>query len=173
MLDKLKKLRDGGKNEGTTLAVLGMAGLLTGRKAAALTAFGRGVALLEKAWRAEHPEHEGGLEARLAAALAFYEETHGDATNRKLHLIGIPMIVGGAAGLLLAPAFRPVWAASAAAFTAGWALNILGHAKYEKNKPAFADDPLAFLVGPLWDLKQVMADRKAKATPAGPTLQAA
>lgn len=163
MLKKIaSKLRDGGKNEGTALAVMGMGALLTGQKAAALTAFGRGVQLLERSWRDAHPDFDGGLEARFAEALTFYEATHADPTNRRLHVIGIPMIVGGAAGLLLAPAFRPVWLASAAAFTAGWALNIIGHAGYEKKAPAFADDPLSFIAGPVWDLKQLLARRKGQ-----------
>jgi uncharacterized membrane protein YGL010W len=89
----------------------------------------------------------------------YYEETHQHPTNRLLHRIGIPLIVGGAAGLLLAPAFRPVWFASAGAFTLGWGLNLVGHAAFEKNRPAFSADPLSFVTGPLWDLKALVARR--------------
>jgi uncharacterized membrane protein YGL010W len=46
--------------------------------------------------------------------------------------------------------------ASAAAFAGGWALNILGHMVYEKKKPAFAEDPLSFVAGPVWDAKQLV-----------------
>jgi uncharacterized membrane protein YGL010W len=33
-------------------------------------------------------------------------------------------------------------------------MNLVGHAVFEKNRPAFADDPLSFLAGPAWDLRQ-------------------
>lgn len=80
--------------------------------------------------------------------------------NRKLHIVGIPMIVGGTAGLLLFSPFRPLWLASAAAFVAGWALNFLGHGRFEKNAPAFADDPLSFIAGPAWDFMHLVAERR-------------
>ena len=64
------------------------------------------------------------------------------------------MILGGTIGLITAPRYRPLWTLSATSFTIGWVLNIVGHAFYEKNKPAFADDPLSFIAGPVWDLEQ-------------------
>jgi hypothetical protein len=132
-----------------------MLALLAGRKLSALTMFGKGMHGLEKAWREAHPEFEGGLQARWQLALDFYEATHKDATNRKLHIVGIPFIVGGTVGLLIFPSFRPLWGLSAAAFTGGWILNFIGHGLYEKSAPAFADDPLSFLAGPVWDFKQI------------------
>ncbi|MFO0748592.1 MAG: DUF962 domain-containing protein [Myxococcota bacterium] len=145
------------QQDGARWAVAGMASLLTGQKLPALSMFGRGVILLERRWRERHPEYTGGVDARVKAALSFYEATHQNPKNRTLHLVGIPMIVGGAAGLIVAPAFRPAWWMSAGLFTLGWQLNIAGHLFYEKNKPAFADDPLAFVVGPLWDARQFVA----------------
>jgi hypothetical protein len=160
MLKKIARTLAGQtKRDGVKLAVIGMGSLLTGQKVASLTAFARGWQLLEAGWREAHPEFEGDLSARWKEALTFYESTHTDKTNRFLHLVGIPMIVGGAAGLLLAPPFRPVWSAAAGAFVLGWGLNILGHAKYEGNAPAFADDPLSFIAGPIWDLQQVVKKR--------------
>ncbi len=158
----VSQVLEGDRKQGVALAVGGMASLLTGNKIASLAAFGQGFYQLERAWRADHPDFDGDLSARFAESVRFYEETHQDPTNRKLHVIGIPMIVGGAAGLLLAPPFRPVWTLSAGAFVAGWALNIIGHARHEKNAPAFADDPLSFIAGPLWDVKQVMDKRRSK-----------
>lgn len=154
---------EAGRQEGMKWAVGGMATLLTGQKASALGMFARGVALLEKSWRERHPEFEGGFKERVAESVRFYEETHAHPTNRKLHQVGIPMIVGGAAGLLLAPAYRPVWLASAGLFAVGWGLNIVGHSVYEKNRPAFSADPLSFITGPLWDLKQTVGDGKLAA----------
>ncbi len=139
----------------TLKLVGGMGLLLTGQKIPALASFGAGLASLEREWRAKHPEVEDTFEARWQAALDFYHQTHQDGINRKLHLAGIPLIVGGAAGLLLGGPFRPLWLGSAAAFAAGWALNIAGHALFEKNAPAFTQDPLSFIAGPAWDLKQM------------------
>ena len=50
----------------------------------------------------------------------------------------------------------------------GWAFNIVGHAVYEKNAPAFADDPLSFIAGPAWDLQQMLAKWGGKADVASP-----
>jgi len=154
---------EAGRKEGEKWAIAGMATLLTGNKPAALTMFARGVALLERSWRERHPEFQGGLKERVAESVRFYEETHRHPTNRLLHQVGIPMIVGGAAGLILAPAYRPLWLASAGSFALGWGLNILGHARFEKNRPAFSADPLSFMTGPLWDVKQLFAKKSAAA----------
>ena len=156
-----------GRREGIKWAVGGMATLLTGQKAAALGMFARGVAQLERSWRERHPDFAGGLRERVAESVRFYEETHAHPMNRRLHQIGIPMIVGGAAGLLLAPSFSPPWFASAGLFAIGWGLNIVGHSAYEKNRPAFSADPLSFITGPLWDVKQTLGDGRL----GGPWLQ--
>ncbi len=155
---------EAGRKEGERWAIAGMATLLTGQKASALTMFARGVALLERAWRERNPDFQGGFKERVAESVRFYEETHQHPVNRRLHQIGIPLIVGGAAGLVLAPAFRPLWLASAGSFAVGWGLNILGHAAFEKNRPAFSADPLSFVTGPLWDLKPLV-DRVSRLRP--------
>ena len=56
--------------------------------------------------------------------------------------------------------FRPLWFISAGAFASGWVLNIIGHGMYEKNAPAFADDPLSFIAGPVWDFTQLRSKKK-------------
>ena len=38
----------------------------------------------------------------------------------------------------------------AAAFVIGWIFQGIGHAKYEKTRPAFLDNVLHLLIGPLW-----------------------
>lgn len=136
----------------------GMAMLLTGARLPALTLFAKGAIGLEVQWRQRHPRFEGGLAARWKHAARFYEGTHVDPTNRALHIVGIPLIVGGAAGLLV---FRPLgptaplWFGSAGSFVGGWALNLVGHRFYEGNAPAFQDDPLSFVAGPIWDCQQI------------------
>src|SRR3954470_3286140 len=75
---------------------------------------------------------------------------HAHPMTRLTHICGIPMIV---AALPLAP-FRPRLAAGV--FTAGWALQFLGHCGYEKKRPSFFDDPRYLLVGPLWVLLEAL-----------------
>jgi uncharacterized membrane protein YGL010W len=145
---------------GVVLAVSGMGALCLGFKRSALTLFGAGLRTLEVDWRERHPEFRGGATERWQAALDFYRETHQNPTNRKLHIIGIPLIVGGAAGLFAARPLSPVsggvWLGSLAAFGVGWALNIVGHAVHEGRAPAFSEDGLSFLAGPVWDLQQLV-----------------
>jgi uncharacterized membrane protein YGL010W len=77
-----------------------------------------------------------------------------------LHVIGIPLIVGGAIGLFASRPMNPVsgaiWLGSLTAFGSGWALNLLGHAVHGRRAPAFSEDGLSFLAGPIWDLQQLL-----------------
>jgi hypothetical protein len=149
-------------NRDLAMFVGGMGLLLAGRKITGLASFARGAIGLERQWRANHPECPPGFSARWAASTKYYESTHQNPTNRLLHIVGIPMIVGGALGLLVSRPFRPLWIAGATSFTVGWALNLVGHAVFEKNKPALTSDPLSFLAGPVWDMKQLRAARRAR-----------
>jgi hypothetical protein len=152
----------------------GMLAILAGRKLTGLSLFAKGAAGLEKEWRKEHPEFRGGFQERWQASIDFYEKTHENGVNKKLHVIGIPMILGGAAGLLLFSPYRPLWFMSASSFTAGWILNFIGHGIFEKKAPAFADDPLSFIAGPVWDFRQMFGGKDAPGhvevmhTPDGP-----
>ncbi len=154
MLQTLKNLVPEDKRDVATAAG-GMVALMLGRKATALALFASGARGLERTWREKHPDFKGGWKERWQHAITFYEETHQEPTNRLLHQIGIPMIVGGAVGLLAMPAYTPPWWASLGSWTVGWGLNFVGHGVYEKNAPAFQDDPLSFLAGPIWDLQQL------------------
>ncbi|MBF2052093.1 MAG: DUF962 domain-containing protein [Candidatus Sericytochromatia bacterium] len=138
----------------------GMALLLLGHKRKGLGLFGHGMYALEQEYRAARPDLEPGFEARWREAVTFYDATHQNETNRQLHRWGIPVIVAGALGLLLAKPRSTPWKLSALAFGGGWALNILGHSQYEKNAPAFTEDPLSFVAGPAWDLKQLLGKRQ-------------
>ncbi len=142
-----------------------MGALCVGFKKSALALFGAGVRLLEKDWRTRHPDFVGGSAERWQASLAFYRDTHQNGTNRTLHLVGIPLIVGGAAGLFASKPLSPVsgvlWVGSLSAFVTGWALNLVGHAAFEKRAPAFSDDGLSFIAGPVWDLQQLLRVRQA------------
>lgn len=165
MFAKLIDLVADDKKRNVLYMVGGMAGLLSGSKLGSLAMFGKGALGLEQIWNDAHPDHKasgGGVVERWNRAIHFYESTHMNDMNRKLHIIGIPMIVGGAAGLLLFVPFGPRWFLSASAFTGGWVLNIIGHSAFEKNAPAFADDPLSFLAGPVWDFTQLFGKKSKK-----------
>ena len=82
MLARLIEDTLGEKNKNLALALGGMGALLAGRKIAAITMFGGGLAGLEKQWREAHPDFNGTLEERWAEAIRFYEETHANKTNR-------------------------------------------------------------------------------------------
>lgn len=158
-IDLIGLIGDENKRAGA-LAVGGMAALAAGFKGAGLAMFVKGARQIEERWRADH-DFDGTFRERWDRAIEFYESQHQDPTNRALHMIGIPMIVGGALGLLASPAFTPPWAASVALFGAGWALNIVGHRRFENNAPAFFEDPLSFLAGPVWDVQNLVRRRRA------------
>jgi hypothetical protein len=150
MLDKLSDALTG-KNRDLALVAGGMLGIMTGAKATPVAMFAMGLRGLEQHWREAHPEFEGGLAERWQRAIEFYDETHQDPTNRILHTVGIPMILGGVVGMLATPRYTPPWWIANGSWTLGWVLNFIGHGVYEKGAPAFADDPLSFLAGPVWD----------------------
>ena len=165
ILDRIGALVPRDKRD-VAAAAAGMAALLGGKKLIALALFGTGFVGLERKWRENHPDFQGGFAERWAEALRFYGETHKEPTNRKLHIIGIPFIVAGTFGLFLFRPYRPLWGVSAASFVGGWVLNFIGHGKYEKNAPAFADDPLSFIAGPVWDLREILRSRREASEPA-------
>jgi hypothetical protein len=144
------------KSRNLAYLVGGMGGLLGGGKVLPLALFAKGMHGMEQVYR-EEKSFSGSWSERWTLASSFYDATHKHPVNRVLHVVGIPMIVGGAAGMIAWPRFTPPWAVSAASFTAGWGLNFIGHGFYEKNAPAFADDPLSFIAGPAWDAQQLPA----------------
>ncbi len=128
---------------------------MTGAKATPLAMFAVGARGLEREWRAAHPDATGSFGDRWQRAIEFYDATHQDPVNRVLHIVGIPMIVGGVVGMLAAPRYTPPWWVANGSWTAGWILNFIGHGLFEKGAPAFADDPLSFVAGPVWDFMQL------------------
>ena len=151
MISKLTRLLAEKKNRDLALLAGGAASLMAGGKLSALALFASGMKGLEDEWRKNHPEFRGSLKERFEISIAHYDETHQHPTNRVLHTIGIPMILGGFVGLLAAPRYSAPWWVSNGSWTAGWALNFIGHGLYEKGEPAFASDPLGPIAGPVWD----------------------
>lgn len=76
--------------------------------------------------------------------LAQYAAEHTQRGTKLTHMVGIPMIVASLPAAVVAPPL------GAALFTGGWALQFIGHAVYEKQKPSFFADPFYLLVGPVW-----------------------
>jgi uncharacterized membrane protein YGL010W len=76
--------------------------------------------------------------------LVQYHHEHTTLGNRLTHMVGIPMIVAS----IPTAAVNPPLAAGL--FVGGWALQLIGHGVFEKNKPAFLSDPYYLLVGPVW-----------------------
>lgn len=141
---------------GNTLTLAGMGALCLGWRGSALTLFGTGYRLLERDWRHRHPHFAGSFADRLRHTLAFYRQRHENPTNRRLHQLGVPLILGGAAGLCLStPLSGPLWALSFGSFASGWVCNLVGHSLYEGNTPAFGEDPLAFVAGPVWAVQEL------------------
>jgi hypothetical protein len=151
MLDKLKDVLADEKSRDLALLAGGMLGVMSGAKVTPLAMAAVGLKGLERRWRAEHPEFEGDLRERWRLAIENYDATHRDPVNRVLHTVGIPMILGGVVGMMISPRWTPPWWIANGSWTAGWILNFIGHGVFEKNPPAFAQDPLSFLAGPAWD----------------------
>lgn len=139
----------------------GMGALLLGRRATGATLFISGLVGLEKHWR-EVNNFQGTWAERWDHSIRFYEATHANDMNRYLHMAGIPVIVASTFGLLVFRAPNPLWFASVGGFIGGWTLNFIGHGFYEKNAPAFQDDPLSFFAGPVWDLQEFQRLRRAR-----------
>lgn len=78
-----------------------------------------------------------------------YPSYHQHPTNKKLHLIGVPLIILGI--LLLLTRF---WVTSAACLVVGMVLLGIGH-RLEGNKPAAASNPLYILAAPIWVGKEL------------------
>lgn len=155
MFEKLTSWISDKKNRDLALVAGGMVGIMSGAKLTPISMFATGFKGLEEEWRKAHPEFDGDLKERWQLAIDFYDSTHQDPTNRVLHTVGIPMIVAGAAGMLVSPRYTPPWWISNGSWTAGWVLNFIGHGMFEKSAPAFAEDPLSFLAGPVWDFTRL------------------
>ena len=80
----------------------------------------------------------------LRGYLAQYHQEHTKLGTKLTHMIGIPMIVASLPTALVNP---PV---AGGLFAGGWALQLIGHKVFEKNKPSFLADPYYLLVGPVW-----------------------
>jgi uncharacterized membrane protein YGL010W len=49
-----------------------------------------------------------------------------------------------------------VWLTAAGLFVVGWALQIIGHARFEHRKPALVDNPMYLLIGPMFMMAKLL-----------------
>lgn len=76
-------------------------------------------------------------------------------------ILGLVMAVVSAAclavGAWLAQGSAALWAGCGAGlFVIGWVFQLIGHTAYEHCKPAFADDLIGLLIGPLFVLTEML-----------------
>jgi uncharacterized membrane protein YGL010W len=80
-------------------------------------------------------------------------------------LLDVPLGIGMALVSVACAAFgqwcarlsTPAWlAAGAGLFVAGWVFQFIGHVRYEHRKPAFVDDIVGLLIGPLFILAELL-----------------
>jgi uncharacterized membrane protein YGL010W len=100
--------------------------------------------------------HAGGIPLSpallaIAATLAFYL-----ALDRRFFAVMVVLLGGaGAAGAALAAQSTAIWlGASLGLFVVGWIIQFVGHF-FEGKKPAFVDDLVGLLVGPLFVVAEV------------------
>ncbi len=76
--------------------------------------------------------------------------------------VGLALVAAAVVLMLIAGAIvasvgtLAVWLIAAVLFVAGWALQILGHAKYEHRRPALLDNPVHLLIGPMFIMAKLL-----------------
>ena len=94
-----------------------------------------------------------------AIALIVIAEIFYFALSPRLALLMLPPVVAMYLVSLMVP--LPV---HIALFVIGWIFQFYGHSHYEKNRPAFAQNVVHLLVGPLWIVEGFLPQR-LRATP--------
>lgn len=93
-------------------------------------------------------------EALVAAAFVFYAALDLPLALAMLVPMGLLDLAARAAGS---------WKIGLAAFVLGWVFQGIGHARYEKNSPAFLRNLLHLLVGPLFLVNELVRLRPIQA----------
>ena len=133
---------------------MGSVALLAGSKLPATRFLVRGFAQMEQQWRLDSG-FSGSLSERWGRAAEAYRARSGRGDARHLRMLGVPMTLVGAGGLLLMPRFTPGWWVGAGGFVTGMALRSVA----KRVDPLYASDPLAAWVGPLDDVGHAVSRR--------------
>ena len=86
----------------------------------------------------------------LSQYMAQYDHEHTNPWNKVMHAVGIPIVIAGLVLLCIT-----WWQIVLAFFVGGWILLFAGH-RIERNRPAFFQGVVYFLVGPLWIAKELI-----------------
>jgi hypothetical protein len=81
----------------------------------------------------------------------FYLREHQHPGNRATHMVGIPILIATAVWGIVSAS----WAWFIGGQIVGWAFQLWGH-RIEGNKPALLKNPIAFLMGPLMVLVELL-----------------
>jgi uncharacterized membrane protein YGL010W len=95
-----------------------------------------------------------GAEIAMAAAVLYYSTL--DLALAVAMLVTFALID-------LASRAAPDWRVGIAAFAVGWVFQAVGHALYEKNRPAFFKNLVHLLVGPLFLMNELVRIRRPAA----------
>lgn len=82
---------------------------------------------------------------------AWYLNEHRDPRNRATHMLGIPLLLVTAVAGIVAWDWRMLLGGQ----LLGWAIQLAGH-RLEGNRPALLKNPIAFLMGPLMVLVEMI-----------------
>lgn len=133
----------------------GAAALVAGQRVAALSMLGRGLLGAEHRWRGDHPEFDGTWAHRWELAIEAYDANHTTRANRLLHAAALPLLVGGAAGLLVLPGPGALRLGAASWLALGWGMTLVGHLAFDQEVDLSSGDVLASIAGPLRDLRNL------------------
>lgn len=92
-----------------------------------------------------------GIDHFWTQQFAFYLNEHRHPQNRATHMVGIPILII----TLVISIVTLDWRMFLGGQLLGWAIQIAGH-KIEGNKPALLKNPIAFLMGPLMVLVEMV-----------------
>ena len=113
------------------------------------------------------------METLFRRHLALYADCHRDRLNCALHCAGIPMLfVAVLTPLALSRVPMPpgtidisigslisdarAWWTAAFMFVVGWAFQIVGHAVFERRKPALLDNAFHMFIGPMFIMAKIL-----------------
>ena len=137
----------------TAYLTAGAAGaLVLGRKKMAFGLLAQAARDFDTVLSEGDPDRSGKFLERMGSAVDSYQTRHTHRVTRIVHVASLPLIAGGAVGLLASRPLFPVWNVAVGAFSVGCAMNIGTQLILEDAPLLIGGDPLSLTVGPLWDV---------------------